>query len=59
MPPTVQYLDKSWIIKLLNFVEELLILNDLTEEYAFEVLDRTKTLIYVKHIYLMCARPRI
>jgi len=40
MPLTVQYLYKSWIVKLLNFVGELLKLN-LAEEYAFEVLDRT------------------
>jgi len=46
MSLTVQYLDKSWIVKVLNFIGEVLKLNNLTEEYAFEFLDRTKTLIH-------------
>jgi hypothetical protein len=41
MPLAVQYLDKSWIVKLLNIIGELLKINNLTEEYAFEVIDRT------------------
>jgi len=35
MPLYVQYLDKSWIVKLSNFIVELLKLSNLTEEYAF------------------------
>jgi len=41
MPLTIQYLDKYWIVKIFNFIGELLKINNLTEEYAFEVLDRT------------------
>jgi hypothetical protein len=53
MPLTVQYLDKSWIVKLLNFVGELLKLNNITEEYAFEFLDRTliRIAIVIINIY--------
>jgi hypothetical protein len=41
MALTVQYLDTSWIVKLLNFIGELLELNNRAEEFAFGVLDHT------------------
>jgi len=52
IPLTVQYLNKSWIVKPWNFIGELLKLNNFTEEYVFEVLDRTKTLITIRPILM-------